>query len=80
MSEVRPQTLEGSNSPEQMLVLITGLLSELIAQRARIAQLTNVQAPQAAPSPASSLEARADLVPTTVYESGTFDSDVLNEE
>jgi hypothetical protein len=53
MSEAPPPTLEGPvnpHSPEQMMALITELHSELTAQRARIAQLTN---PQAAPSPAS---------------------------
>jgi hypothetical protein len=53
MSEAPPSTLEGPNnphSPEQMMALITELHSELTAQRARIAQLTN---PQATPSPAS---------------------------
>ena len=51
MSEAPPPTLEGPNnphSPEQMMALITELHSELTAQRARIAQLTN---PQATPSP-----------------------------
>jgi hypothetical protein len=53
MSEAPPPTLKGlfnPLSPEQMIALITELHSELTAQQARIAQLTN---PQAAPARAS---------------------------
>jgi hypothetical protein len=75
MSKAPPPTLEGlinPHSPEQMMAPITELHSELTAQRARIAQLTN---PQAALAPASA-SASASAPPSAILKKNkppTFD-------